>query len=208
MTRWIFLLVTTLFVQGVFAQTAPQVQSTVPQVQNTVPQVQNTVAWQRLEYTCANGVSLSQVIAAPAQMTLIFNDAFYVMKQVSGVGQRVRYEDGKTLLWIAEEGVGRLEQNGQVLAEVCVLQPDLPVLTYLCSDDVTVQVQYVNEVASISVVDPVYGDQSFELPKATSDSGAKFSDGLTTWFVVGENGNLFEETEEVQHAQDCILQED
>jgi membrane-bound inhibitor of C-type lysozyme len=170
---------------------------------------QNTTPWQRLEFVCANNVSLTHVIAAPEQITLIFNDAFYPMKQVGTIqdaGESVRYEDGKNLIWITEDGVGRLEQkDGKVLAQACVYQSETPVLAYICIEDVTVEVEYVNDVAQIKVFDPVYGDQTYELPKVAWDAGAKFSDGMTTWFVKGEDANLFEETEEVQHAQQCKL---
>jgi membrane-bound inhibitor of C-type lysozyme len=170
---------------------------------------QTATPWQRLEFRCANDVVLTQVVASPEQLTLIFKDAFYPMKQVTSSSTSLRYEDGKTLIWTAENGVGRLEQkDGTVLAEQCISQPETPVLGYMCIDEITVEVRYVNDVAQIQVIDPLYGDQTYELPKVAATSGAKFSDGMTTWFVLGEDANLFEETEEVQHAQDCKLQKD
>jgi membrane-bound inhibitor of C-type lysozyme len=170
---------------------------------------QTTTPWQRLEFRCANDISLTHVVAAPKQLTLIFAGAFYPMKEVSSSDLSVRYEDGNTLIWTSEDGVGRLEQkDGKVLAEQCVYQPEIPVLAYICIEDVTVEVSYVDNIAQIQVFDPVYGDQSYELPKVAVPSGAKFSNGMTTWFVQGEDANLFEETEEVQHAQDCKLNKD
>lgn len=177
--------------------------------QATTPQ--HATMFQRLEFRCANDLSLTQVVATPGQLTIIFKDAFYPMRQI-GIGEdadtSVRYEDGKNLVWMMEGNVGRLEQkDGKVLAEACVLEPQTPAkLGYSCLEDVTVEVQYIKDVAHIKVIDPVYGDQSYELPKVASESGAKFSNGMTTWFVKGEDANLFEETEEVQHAQNCKLQ--
>jgi uncharacterized lipoprotein YbaY/membrane-bound inhibitor of C-type lysozyme len=169
---------------------------------------QNNSPWQRLEYACANEILITQIIATPEQITLIFNDAFYPMKQVSAT----RYESDATLSWSVEEGVGRLEEaDGIALAEGCTTQngttqsaTPTPV-NYTCKDNVSVYIQYVNDVATISVTHPTYGTQTFELPKVTSASGAKFSNGSTTWFVQGEEGNLFEEAEEVQHAEKCKL---
>ncbi len=175
---------------------------------------QEATPWQRLEYLCNHDITLTHVVAAPKQITLIFNDKFYPMKQVGSTQDAnisVRYED-KNLVWLTEESVGRLEQkDGAVLAEGCVLQaanaPAVPATSsYACKDDIVVTVRYLEEVAHLSVSDPTYGDQSYELPKATSASGAKFSNGATTWFVQGENANLFEESEEVQHAEDCKLE--
>ena len=40
-----------------------------------------TPPWQRLEYTCANEIPITQILAAPGQITLLFNDGFYPMKQ-------------------------------------------------------------------------------------------------------------------------------
>jgi membrane-bound inhibitor of C-type lysozyme len=170
---------------------------------------QPSTPWQRLEFRCANDVLLTQVVASPGQLTLIFKDAFYLMKQVEDSSTMLRYEDGKNLFWMMEGDVGRLEQNdGKVLAEGCMVQPETRILGYICIDDVTVEVEYRDNVAHISVVDPLYGDQSYNLSKVASTLGAKFSNGLTTWFVAGEEANLFEETEEVQHAQNCKLQKD
>jgi membrane-bound inhibitor of C-type lysozyme len=175
---------------------------------------QSTQLWQRLEFHCANTISLTHVSATPEQITLIFNDAFYPMKQLGktqDATRSVRYEN-ETLIWVTENSVGRLEQkDGKILAKDCVAQAvseTPPVLRYLCKDDVSVNVHYVNDVAHISVTDPTYGDQSYELPKVVSASGAKFSNGMTTWFVKGESANLFEETEEVQHAEECKVQKD
>jgi membrane-bound inhibitor of C-type lysozyme len=167
---------------------------------------QTATPFQRLEFRCANNLTLTHVVASPKQFTLIFNGAFYPMEEVKGSGTSLYYEDGNNLVWITEAEVGRLEQkDGQVLVEQCVYQPEIPVLGYICIEDVTVEVRYVNDVAQIQVFDPVYGDQTYELPKVITESGAKFSNGMTTWFVLGEDANLFEETEEVQHAQDCKL---
>jgi membrane-bound inhibitor of C-type lysozyme len=164
---------------------------------------QTGTPFQQLEFRCANTLSLTHLGSAPEQFTLIFDDAFYPMKRVENLGTLLRYEDD-TLVWTSEDGVGRLEQkDGKVLAEQCVVAP--PVLRYSCLDDVTVNVTYVRDLAQIQVVDPVYGEQDYELPKVVTASGAKFSNGVTTWLVAGENANLFEETEEVQHAQDCQL---
>lgn len=164
---------------------------------------------QRLEFRCADDVRVTHVASMPGQITLIFKDAFYPMQQVAetqDAGRSVRYEN-ETFIWITQDGVGRLEQRGGgMLAQACVYQP--PVLGYICIEDVTLEVQYVNDVATIYVFDPVYGDQTYELPRVATPSGAKFSNGLTTWFVSGEEGNLFEETEEVQHAQNCQLQQE
>jgi putative lipoprotein len=173
-----------------------------------------TTPWQRLEYLCTNQASITQITASPQQITLIFNDTFYPMKQVGttqDAGLSARYESDTKLRWILEEGVGRLEQeDGTLLAEGCIsqnssVQQTPASLNYRCKDDVSISVFYVNEIAQISVTDPSYGDQTYELPRATSASGAKFSNGATTWFVKGEEGNLFEEAEEVQHAEACKL---
>jgi membrane-bound inhibitor of C-type lysozyme len=189
-TRLVLCLISVFLFQLPFAQTTSQ----------------NASPWQRLEYACANGMSLTHVVAVPEQLTLIFNDAFYVLQQVESSDSDVRYEDAK-LIWTEAGGVGRLEQKGGTrLAEQCVYQPDVPVLGYSCNEDITVKVRYLNDVAHINVFDPTYGDQFYELPKVISASGAKFSNTITTWFVIGEDANLFEETEEVQHAQDCKLQ--
>jgi membrane-bound inhibitor of C-type lysozyme len=193
-TRFFFYLFFVIFFQVAVSQTTPQ----------------NASPFQRLEFRCANDISLTHVVATPGQITLIFNDAFYPMRQVGATqdsDQSVRYEDGKNLVWMTEDGVGRLEQkDGPVIAKNCIYQQ--PALAYICIEDVTLEVQYVGDVAHIDVFDPLYGDQRFELPKVVSSSSAKFSDGVTTWFVKGEEGNLFEETEEVQHAQKCKLQND
>jgi uncharacterized lipoprotein YbaY len=164
--------------------------------------------WQRLEYACANNTSITQLIATPEQITLIFNDAFYPMKQVSAT----TYESDTNLSWIIQDGIGRLEQeDGTALAEGCIaqhtaVQPETSTtVNYTCKDDVIVSVHYINDSAQIIVTHPTYGKQTFELPRATSASGAKFSNGLTTWFVQGEDANLFEEAEEVQHAEKCKL---
>ncbi len=193
MTRFFFYLLLATLLPLTFSQTVTQ----------------NTSSFQTFEFYCANDVSLTHVVAAPGQITLIYDGAFYPMQQVSkttnsSVG--LRYED-KNFLWIAEDGVGRLEQkDGKILAENCVPKP--PKLAYVCMEDVTLEVQYAGDVAHINVFDPLYGDQSYELPKVTVVSGAKFSNGMTTWFLSGEEGNLFEETEEVQHAQKCKLQQE
>lgn len=171
-----------------------------------------TTPWQRLEYLCTNQMSITQIIAAPEQITLIFNDTFYAMKQVDTARDASRYDSDAKLSWIIQEGIGRLEQeDGTLLAEGCsaqdmTTQPETPArLHYRCKDDVSVSVHYVNDVANISVIDPRYGNQTYELPRATSTSGAKFSNGSTTWVVQGEEANLFEEAEEVQHAEACKL---
>jgi membrane-bound inhibitor of C-type lysozyme len=162
---------------------------------------QSASPFERLEYTCANDVSLTLILALPRQLTLIFKDAFYPMYQV---GEAVRFEDAK-LVWTEQDGVGRLEQkDGTPLAETCVTKP--PSVAYICSENVTLDISYLNDIATIIVRDPVYGEQRYELPKVEVASGAKFSNGLTTWLVSGAEGNLFEETEEVQHAQKCKLQ--
>jgi uncharacterized lipoprotein YbaY len=168
--------------------------------------------WQRLEYLCADQVSLTQIVASPEQITLIFNDAFYPMKRVETTRDTSRYDSDTNLRWIVEQEVGRLEgEGGTRLAEGCVVQdPAMQAATstlvkYTCEDNMLVNVQYVNDTAQISVADPTYGDQRYALPRVPSASGAKFSDGSTTWFVQGEEGNLFEEAEEVQHAEKCKL---
>jgi putative lipoprotein len=162
-----------------------------------------------------NQVSVTQIIAAPQQITLIFKDTFYPMKQVGTMqdaGLSARYESGTKLSWIIQEGVGRLErEDGTVLAEGCMsrdatMQAETPAtLEYTCKDDVSVSVSYVDDIAQISVSDPNYGDQTYELSRASSASGGKFSNGATTWFVKGDEANLFEEAEEVQHAEKCKL---
>jgi putative lipoprotein len=189
--RYSFCLLLVFFIQYGFAQDTP---------------------WEKLEYRCNNDVTITQIFAAPEQITLIFNDAFYAMKQVKTTQGVIRFESDTKLSWIIEEGVGRLEQgNGTVLAEGCMSRDmsepsETPTtLNYACKDDVLVAVQYVNDVANINVADPNYGNQSYELPRVTLASGAKFSNGVTTWFVQGEEANLFEEAEEVQHAEKCTL---
>jgi putative lipoprotein len=184
-------------------------------------QTTGATPWQRLEYLCAENQSLSQIIAGPGQMTLIFGTLFYPMKQVDIIQDTnapIHYVSGSpdtTLEWILEKGEGKLLQDGTVLAQGCVLRENANAATsetltpasvsYTCKDNILVNVQYLNDVAQIDVIDPTYGDQAYELPKTDSVSGVKFSNDSTTWFVQGEDANLFEETEEVQHAEDCKL---
>jgi membrane-bound inhibitor of C-type lysozyme len=166
--------------------------------------------WQRLEYVCANNVSLSQLSVAPGQLTLIVENTFYPMKQVIlDDDMTLRFESATDLelVWLVENDEGRLVQDGKTLAEQCRTQTVPPhTVQYRCNDGIKVSVQYLSNTAFIDVRDATYGDLRYELPKIPSDTGSRFSNGLTTWFVLGEEANLFEEAEEVQHAEECKLQ--
>jgi membrane-bound inhibitor of C-type lysozyme len=168
-------------------------------------------SWQRLEYVCANNVVLSQLSVAPGQVTLIFENTFYPMKQVASedaVTLRFESVTPSDLLWLIKNDEGQLLQNGKVLADQCKTQINTTPQTvlYQCQDEITVSVHYINDTAFIDVRDPTYGDQRYELPRTSSETGSRFSNGMTTWFVLGEEANLYEEAEEVQHAEKCKLQ--
>jgi putative lipoprotein len=197
--------------------------------QPTTPS-QTTTPWQRLEYLCEGGKTLAQIIPEPTRMTLIFGTAFYPMRQVEQqreTSSGVRYESealGPKIVWFTQQNEGTrqgegtlLQEDGAILAQNCVLQEEargeaetpqilmIPpeTLSYTCKDEVVVTVTYFNDTAQLFVSAPTYGEQTFELPLVVSVSGAKFSNGSATWFTEGDEANLFEEAEEVQHAEAC-----
>ncbi len=74
-------------------------------------------------------------------------------------------------------------------------------VTYACADDVTIEAVFDNDVRTATVTLP---DGTLELPQVESASGAKYSDGTTTFWTKGDEA--FVQVNDETVISDCLAQ--
>lgn len=147
-------------------------------------------------YYCEGGMTVAVQYSSASQVGVTFQGRTYALRRVaSAFGER--YSDGR-VTWVVQGNVGTLIGEGTVAARNCQLSaaPPGPApgaaqgTTYYCSNGATVLVRFPwgPNHAEVSFQGITYG-----LPRVSSASGARFSDGRVTWDTRGNEGTLIGE---------------
>ena len=99
----------------------------------------------------------------------------------------------------ADDSVGTMLLNPDDQAQATSVDSTTIDVTYQCADDITLDVVYNNANSTVMIGLP---DGTVELPRAEAASGARYSDGTTTFWSKGDEA-FVEINDEIVY-QDCV----
>jgi membrane-bound inhibitor of C-type lysozyme len=169
-------------------------------------------------YQCAEGITIDAVFNHEDDtVTVTLPDGTVTLPHVVS-GSGAKYSDEINTFW-TKGGEAFVQVDGETTISDCHAgqepaadeeqreaeagpPPPMVEASYQCADGVAVDAVYDNENRTVTVTLP---DGLLELPQVESASGARYSDGTTTFWSQGDEA--FVEVNDEIVIQDCVVEE-
>ena|GEM_PF-864432 len=165
-------------------------------------------------FACANDVTIDAVFDnASDNVTVTMNGETLTLPHVES-GSGAKYSDGTTTFWTKGDEAF-VQVNDETVIDGCVAQPQAEetgsaqteagaesiAVTFACANDVTIDAVFDNASDNVTVT---MNGETLTLPHVESGSGAKYSDGTTTFWTKGDEA--FVQVNDETVIDGCVAQ--